>query len=164
MTESPAIFIRPAREEDIPSILLLWQEMIDGHSRRDPRFNLAEKAPAIFRGQALEAIKLDDHAILVAEAGDNIVGYCLASINDNIPIFEIDRYGFIADLTVKQEYRCQGIGRLLWREMKSWLQQQNVQAIQLNVSELNPDGLLFWKECGFRDFIRTLWCDLESNH
>jgi ribosomal protein S18 acetylase RimI-like enzyme len=91
-----------------------------------------------------------------------VVGYVLALLLPNPPVFKEQRYGFIAEMVVDPAARRSGTGRQLWERAKRWFKRKEVKSVQLNVSPLNMAGMKFWGSLGFKDFLKIQWCDLDE--
>ncbi len=153
--------IRKARFEDIDRIVELWMEMMRAHQRFEPRLILAANAAGEYRKFVSHYIAHADSSIYVAERNNNeVVGYCLAFISQNLPMFEPETYGFISDLVVTEKQKRQGIGAALISQVKQWFQRRAVKNIQLQVYSHNTAGKQFWKKIGFENFFERLWLDL----
>ncbi len=155
--------IRRMIHEDIGPISTLWLEMMREHERRDHHFALATDHPEQSFCEYLEGIlQKQDAVVYVAEESGGVVGYVLALILDNPEIFELQKYGFIGEMSVAQQVRRQGTGRLLWESAKKWFRRKGITVVQLNVSPKNETGIPFWSSLGFGDFLEIKWCDLEK--
>jgi len=155
------VTIRKARFEDIDRIVELWMEMMRAHQRFEPRLVLAANAAVEYRKFVSHYISHADSSIYVAERNNNeVVGYCLAFISQNLPMFEPETCGFISDLVVTEKQKRQGIGAALISQVKQWFQRQAVKNIQLQVYSHNTVGKRFWKKIGFENFFERLWLDL----
>jgi len=134
--------------------------MLDFHYLRDGRFELAEDADALFASHLEQALLRNDHRVAVALREAQVVGYVHTAVLENLEMFRIRRYGLLSDLAVAPEMRRQGIGMALWHAAQQWFSEQGISSVQLNVSEANPEAQEFWRACGFREFLKVLWCDL----
>lgn len=79
-------------------------------------------------------------------------GYLLASFHYEAPLFIQNRYGYIADLWLNEEYRGQGAAELLLEKAYAWFRQQGVERLQLEVDIRNERAYAFWQKQGFEDF------------
>ena len=161
-TSGVGVSIRRARCSDLPAIVGLWRIMMDFHWDLDPRFALEDRANERFEPYLETCLSRPDHIAFVGVAEDQVVGYVLGSIMENLEVFKIRHYGFVADLSVHPDYRRKGVGTALWNAIKEWFVGNGLQATQLNVSVFNGQGQQFWKECGFEDFVRVMWRDLKN--
>lgn len=153
--------IRKARFDDIDRIVELWMEMMSDHHGFEPRLVLTANAAVEYRKYASYYIAHADSSVYVAELSNKeVVGYCLAFISQNLPMFEPETYGFISDLVVTEKQKRQGIGAALMSHVKQWFQRRAVKNIQLQVYSHNTAGKQFWKKIGFENFFERLWLDL----
>jgi len=79
-------------------------------------------------------------------------GYLLASFHYEAPLFIQNRYGYIADLWLNEEYRGQGAAELLLEKAYDWFRQQGVERLHLKVDIRNEHAHAFWRKQGFEDF------------
>jgi GNAT superfamily N-acetyltransferase len=155
-----SISIRRAQVEDFPLVTMLWKEMMTYHLTLDPRFAMAPDHQQAYL-EYLHSIKDNyDYIILVAESGQEIVGYTVGMILSNPAVFALARYGFIAEMAVTQSHQHEGVGKQLWDYIRRWFHRRGVQVIQLNVSPLNEKGYEFWTKMGCREFLHILWHDI----
>lgn len=155
------VSVQRAQFEDIPCVVRLWRMMLDFHLERDERFRLVEDAQRLLESHLEQSLLRDDHLVAVAMFDSEVVGYVHAAVLENLEVFAVRRYGLVADLMVKPEIRRRGVGLALWGFAQEWFRQQAISCIQLNVSELNPEAQEFWRACGFNDFLKVMWCDLD---
>lgn len=155
-----SVFIRKATFEDLGVILELWDKMMDEHQRRDPRIRLTEGALAAYRSYLSYHLVHSESCVRVAEGPAGVVGFCLLTINRNLPMFHPERYGYLSDLAVEGSWRRQGIGRALLADVSRWLAGMNVHSIQLQYYSFNGAGEAFWRAMGFSPFYTRMWLDL----
>ena len=70
----PAYMIRPAQRSDIRAIVGLWHEMMAFHSERDPRFRFGPTAQRDLEQHIHSTIRSRESFLLVAAAGEAVVG------------------------------------------------------------------------------------------
>ncbi len=153
--------IRTARVDDIDRVQQLWEEMTELHVELQPWFTLSEQGNKIHRDFLVQ--DLDDPAfhIVVAEEEGEVVGYCLAQLQQNLPLFKQESYAHIHDLAVTERYRRKGVGEKLFTAMKQWIGEQGISQIRLQIVASNVLSSSFWPKQGFKEFNRTLFLDLE---
>ncbi len=165
------VSIRPATFDDLDAIVALWLDMMREHEAFDPRIRLAPGADIAYRNYAYHHLR-EGAAVFVAEIPDEprrgkperrgrqIVGYVLAYVARNLPMYQPKRYGYLSDLVVAAPWRRCGIGTALLESVRCWLRQEEVAHVQLQVYSENGAGLSFWRQQGFRDFVHGLWAPL----
>lgn len=154
------INVRKARSEDVSDLLVLWQEMMELHTRLDPRFAPAADGATHFQ-QVLQTWMADERwHIFVAEAEGKLIGYAIGMLNENAPVFALRAYGFVSDICVTAAWRRTGVGRRLFGELRAWFHRHGLTCVQLNVAALNPTSQAFWRAMGFQDYTDRLWLDL----
>lgn len=157
------LVIRRAKREDFPLVTALWIEMMDYHNSMDERFQLAPASDAAYLEYLYSIADNYDYAIFVAQRGQELLGYTIGMILSNPPVFALDRYGFIAEMSVRSDLRRGGVGKELWTHIRRWFYRRGVRVIQLNVSPRNASGYSFWKKSGCDEFLHILWHDIPAN-
>ena len=78
-----------------------------------PRFELAFDSDESYL-EYLHSIRDHyDYIVLVAETDKRIVGYTIGMILSNPSVFALTRYGFIAEMSVTEEFQHAGVGKQL---------------------------------------------------
>ena len=131
----------------------LWKEFIDFHKKRDPFFTRTADGHDRFGEFVLERIEKEDWLVLVAESEGEVVGHCLATIEEYPPVYINPRYGYVQDIAVTKKYRRSRIGRKFFDRMAAWFREQGVDRIELDVTATNDVSARFWREIGFGDFM-----------
>jgi len=130
--------------EVLDDIKELWELLNTHHRDRAPHFS------AVFAGKTFADRK---EAILAHAAGglcvllarDNtgkLMGYCVNTIDEK-------RVGEIDSLFILPEYRGKGLGEILVEMSVSWLNEQGVTKIFLEVAAGNEQVLEFYSRFGF---------------
>ena len=144
------------------SLPVSWSEMMNYHLSLDPRFELAFDSDESYL-EYLHSIRDHyDYIVLVAETDKRIVGYTIGMILSNPSVFALTRYGFIAEMSVTEEFQHAGVGKQLWDYLRRWFYRRGVAVIQLNVSPQNQKGYEFWTRMGCREFLHILWYDIPK--
>ncbi|MQG58312.1 MAG: GNAT family N-acetyltransferase [SAR202 cluster bacterium] len=90
--------------------------------------------------------------VLIAE-GDKVAGYNWTIRNHN----EHGSVGFVAMTGVDPDYRGNGLGTAVVVSGMEYLNEQNVEAIELEVDSANEPALALYHKLGFRQVARTAW-------
>ena len=96
---------------------------------------------------------------LVCIDNEKIVAFSLAHVKQSPPIFQHDKFGFISDIYVIQEYQRKGIGEQMLSEIYNWFDIQGVKRIELRVEPKNDMGYSFWRKHGFKEHVHTLYLE-----
>ena len=155
-----AVEIRRGTADDFPAVLQLWQEMMQYHHGRDPRFQIAANGEEAYLGYLNDVVENFDFNLLVAARKEQVVGYTIAAIMVNHAILALPQYGFIAEMAVTESERGQGTGERLWKAAVDWFRRRGTTVVQLNVSPKNEKGQRFWRRLGCDDFLDILWYDI----
>jgi GNAT superfamily N-acetyltransferase len=154
------VIIRRAVAEDVPSILELWKELMDFHKERDRLFSRSATGHEGFADFITGHMSSDTSCVFVAEAGTDIVGYCLAIVEEYPPVLEIKEYGLVQDVAVTEKYRRGGIGKRLLKEARSWLSEKGIRRIEARVARTNGVATRFWAKMGFTPYLETVFVEI----
>ena len=155
------MLIRSARRADIGPILDIWKEHMDFHSERYP-FLVRSREGHIKFAQLLDKHWKDpDWAVFVAEEEGSVVGYCLATVMDYPPVFEVKRYGFIQDISVTGSCRRRGIGAKLLERTEVWFKERGVRRVELQALLANEVSQSFWRARGYAPYLSRFAKDIS---
>ena len=157
------VIIRKAVTEDVPSILELWKEMMDFHKERDRIFSRSVTGHEGFADYISGHMSRDTSCVFVAEAGKDIVGYCLAFVEKYPPVLEIKEYGLVQDIAVSEKYRHRGIGKRFLNEARNWFSEKGISRIEARVATTNKISTGFWAKMGFTPYLETVFVELQRD-
>ncbi len=144
--------IRKATPKDVKVLLVLWNELMQFHRiRGSSMLDLVDDAERKWKLWVLKGIKSSNRLVLVAKEDDEIVGYSLSAIKNNVKVFKLKRLGHIFDLYVKEKYRGKGIGEQLVKETLAWFKKKKMTYASIGVHAINPEAHGLYKKWGFRD-------------
>ena len=149
------VVIRRAAERDVSSIVELWKELMDFHKRYDRYFSRSRTGHEGFEDFIRGHIRSDTSCVFVAEAGEDIVGYCLVAIEKYPPVLEIQEYGRVHNLAVTKDRRGKGIGKRLFRKAVNWFRRKGIHRIEVCVATSNELAREFWARMGFTPYLET---------
>jgi ribosomal protein S18 acetylase RimI-like enzyme len=134
------IEIRPARPEEIPDVIRLMREFAEFEKLLDSFEITAERFSEVVFGENRFV------ELMIAAKKDNLVGYalfypCFAS-------FKGQKGLFLEDIYVSSDYRGQGIGELLLREVARFAHSQGCERIDFQVLEWNAPAIAFYEKLG----------------
>jgi ribosomal protein S18 acetylase RimI-like enzyme len=150
---------RIATLDDIESIVDLWWESARFHAEIEPRFRYASDAVESTKAYYSKQIPLDTFIVVLAEEGEDIVGFAGAQVISTPPIHLHQKIGHIDSLFVKPRVRRTSIGTHLWDICRDWLIQKEVAKVKLTVASMNPGAHAFWRKIGFRDLMIQMELD-----
>jgi ribosomal protein S18 acetylase RimI-like enzyme len=149
--------IRNARRGDIPSLLLLWNAMMQENAAADPRLALHPRAKEHMTAEFARWIRDPKHCIVVAEEGGHlVVGFAAASIAPGNGFQVPDPVGVISDCFVARPRRRLGIGRRLTGRVTDLLYEKGVNTVRVAVAIQNKGACAFWKAVGWGDLEEVL--------
>lgn len=127
------IYIREADETDIPATFKIRTATTENAMTE------AELAASGITPESVENLLRTDGRCWVAEAGDRIVGFCIANVNSRS----------IWALFILPAYEGRGIGRRLLEAAVDWLWQSGAEVIWL-ATETNTRAEGFYERLGWR--------------
>jgi ribosomal protein S18 acetylase RimI-like enzyme len=151
------VTIRPARVEDVEQVVLLVAKIAAFHEQRDPaRYCFRPNVAQSYRGWLTARATDEQSVFLVAEReasaaqAGKLVGFLVADSERDIPIYRVDRIGFVHDLWVDEDYRNEGIARQLVTLALERFREIGVQQVRLDVLVDNAPARKLFESCGFR--------------
>lgn len=137
------------------------QKDVEILSQMNYEFNLSEKKVSdkymkvksinYFRKRIKEHLKKRDMIFLIAEHGENVVGFSKGLVESYKKDYEkLDKVGFIAITYVRKNYRKKGVGRKLSNYMISELKKRKVKMVTVFHYASNKVAVEFAKHRGFK--------------
>ena len=158
--------IRKATANDYRALCELFDEADGLHRHNLPRIFQQPKGAAREKDYYLGLIADEQVALLVAEAGEDLVGYVHAIIRDApaFPVFVPRRYAVVDAVVVKSGFQFHGIGRRLMDEAQAWAVAKGATAIELNVYEFNEPAISFYERLGYQTLSRKMSKELGRDN
>ncbi len=142
--------IRPAAISDIDGILPMVARICAFHEQQAPhKYPFLSHPEQRYHWWLTRIVETGNGVLLVAEVEGKLVGFTVATIEDEIPIYRVKRFGFVHDLWVELDYRRRGIGRALIGELVGRLRAMEVEQIRLDVLVNNESARKLCAACGF---------------
>ena len=158
------IRIRKATADDYNTLCELFDEIDALHRNNLP--HLFQKPSGSVREQEYYSGLIADEnvALLVAEAGESLVGFIHAVCRDTppIPVFVPRRYAIVECIVVKAGFQNRGIGRILMDKMQEWAIEKNAISIELNVYEFNRTAISFYERLSYQTLSRKMSKELKN--
>lgn len=143
--------IRQANEHDIESLFELWKEMRLPHSDYHPEYYpLADEVTIEekIKTRLLSMIQDPEYCFSLAQGGNSIVGYCIASTEAKPPIYESITQLHILQAIVTKAHRKRGVFKRLLNAVRSWGIEKGATEIELLVDSRNL-AVKAYEACGF---------------
>lgn len=165
MTE-PAVHVRPATREDLPTVGRMGAQLLRLHHGFDTNRFMAprpdtEEGYAWFLGTQLDA---PDSLVLVAEREGAVVGYAFAAL-EPLSWEELrEPAGFIHDVYVDEAARGAGAATALVEACVAWLAGRGAPRVLLWTAAPNTSARALFERLGFRHTMleMTRECDQPS--
>lgn len=144
------MIIRRAIKEDMDAINSLLRQVLEVHANGRPDIFISGRKK--YTDDKLLNILNDDNTPIYVAVNDNaVVGYafCIYQITKNDNILQGRKVLYIDDLCVDESCRGQHIGGQLFEYVSKVAQENNCDAITLNVWAFNESALKFYEKCGF---------------
>jgi ribosomal protein S18 acetylase RimI-like enzyme len=158
------ISIRKATADDYNALCELFDEIDALHRNNLP--HIFQKPIGSVREQEYYSGLIADEnvALLVAEAGERLVGFIHAVCRDTpaIPVLVPRRHAIVDSIVVKAGFQNRGIGRILMDKMQEWAIEKNTISIELNVYEFNRTAISFYERLGYQTFSRKMSKELKN--
>lgn len=141
----------------------MWRELMNLHSALDARFRLGPTADVRFRDYVDLARGRGDYAVRVAADASNApIGFVIACVLPNSPVYANRWIGYINDVCVTEAHRGRGIGRALVVDASRWLVEAGAQSVEVYVAMANPKARRFWRRLGAREYLERLTLEPEA--
>lgn len=152
------VSIRQAKPDDYVSLLSLFDQIDALHRENLPdKFKRPEGEPRK-EDYYLDLLADEDVSFLIAEQGDQIIGFIHTVIRSSPPIeiFIKRRLAVIESVVVKKKCQGKGVGRKLVEAAHGWAVAQGAESVELNVYEFNKHAIAFYDQLGYETLSRTM--------
>lgn len=148
--------VRAAAPRDLDRLAALASLLFAHHASAGARFELAPGKEGELRELLAGFARDPQRALLVAEAGGNLLGFVLASLVRRAGPFLESTRGEIDWLFVREDARRCGAGRGLAGAALVWLGEQGAGRVEVHVDRDNSAGRAFWDAQGFAPAMDVL--------
>lgn len=146
MTET---VIRPATQEDLPSLLECEQGIIVA----ERPFDITLKAGHIHYYDIGKVIRSDDGEVIVAEQEGQVVASGFVELLPAKAHLRHDRYAHICFMFVAPECRGQGLNKMIIDALLAWSKAQGVNEVRLDVYAGNEAAIKAYQKAGFTSHL-----------
>jgi ribosomal protein S18 acetylase RimI-like enzyme len=161
------MLIRPATPADVPAVLPMVAKICALHESWDAaKYGFLPNPAQRYEGWLKRMATSDRNVFLVAEAPENaekLVGFLVATIEKEIPIYRLKEFAFIHDLWVEPDYRGAGIARQMVMVTMERFQQMGVKQIRLDTATPNEAARRLFSSCGFRTSTIEMLVELSDS-
>ena len=161
--------IRPATAADVPAVLPMVTKIAALHEGWDPAKygyipNVAERYRNWLTARASDPRSVFLIAERPASGGEaaKVVGFLIATVEAEIPIYRVKEFGFIHDVWVEPDYRHEGLGRQLTMLAIERFRATGVPQIRLDTAEPNDAARALFASCGFRPSTVEMLLELQD--
>ena len=138
------IKVKIANNEDFESIQILFRKMFDIYSE-----NQEVEYPFSENGINYLVNRIENGFAFIARGNDKTMGFLTGCINDSIEFKAYKKYGFVENMFVEEEYRKNGIGKLLITAFLKKCESLDIKYIQTE-SDANQELINFYTGLGFK--------------
>jgi ribosomal protein S18 acetylase RimI-like enzyme len=155
--------IRPASVDDVPGVLPMVAKVCAFHQGLDPqKYSFLPHPEERYRGWLGDRAEDERSVFLVAEREGRLVAFLVGTVENEIPIYRVKRYGFIHDVWVEPEYRNEGIARQLVMLAVEGFRAMGVEQVRLDTAAQNGVARKLFEGCGFRPSVVEMLLEFES--
>ena len=161
--------IRPATPEDVPSVLPMVAQICALHESWDSAKYGFLPNPAEMYRRWLPTRATDPRSVfLIAErppVNDDpplLVGFLVATLEIEIPIYRLKEFGFIHDVWVDPNYRHEGLARQMVMLAIEQFRRIGITQIRLDTAKANDSARTLFANCGFRVSTMEMICEMKG--
>ena len=143
------IDIRAAKIKDYKSICSISKELHLYHVKNRTDI-YKDKRKAICKNYFNEILKDADIEVIVITVDEKVVGYTIIRYVDlkNIDLLKDRYYAYIDEICIKETYRRQGLGKILFEYIYNLVKNKGADSLELGVWSFNKVALEFYKAMG----------------
>ncbi|PSB23857.1 GNAT family N-acetyltransferase [Stenomitos frigidus] len=161
--------IRPATPADVPAVLPMVAQICALHEVWDAaKYGFLPNPAERYRRCLAQQAASDRSIFLVAERepGDRdqvveLVAFLVATIEAEIPIYRLQAFGFIHDLSVEPTHPQLGLGRPLVERALQAFRDKGIAQVRRETAVANEAARRLFQSCGFRMSTIELLADLS---
>jgi GNAT superfamily N-acetyltransferase len=106
---------------------------------------------------------LDEKAFFYyAKEDGRYIGYAYGFLQDHSGNYKIRTIGYLDSILIEKKSRSKGIGKQMIKLFESWLLEQNITFMKLQVKTDNPSAMAAYDALGFKPESLILWKPVEK--
>ncbi|MBD2410700.1 GNAT family N-acetyltransferase [Nostoc calcicola FACHB-389] len=145
------MLIRPATTTDVPAVLPMVAKICALHESWDSaKYGFLSHPEQRYEKWLTRLANNDSSVFLVSEKSGQLVGFVVATIEQEIPIYRLEEFAFVHDIWVEPEHRQNGIARQMVMQTIERFSQMGVKQIRLDTANANEASRRLFASCGFR--------------
>jgi len=162
--------IRPATPDDVPQVLPMVAKLAALHEAWNPaKWGYRENVSDMYRGWLTKRALDENSVFLVAQHdagppaatdGTALIAFLIGTVEREIPIYRLDKFGFIHDVWVEPDFRHEGIARQMTMLAIEKFRELGVKQIRLDTAAKNDAARALFASCGFRESTREMLIEL----
>jgi ribosomal protein S18 acetylase RimI-like enzyme len=138
------------------------RKIADMHQQLDPaKYTFRSNPGEMYRNWLVSQSNNPRAVFLVADAGEQLAGFLVATVVDEIPIYKVEEVGFIHDVWVEEDYRHEGLARQLITLCIERFRGIGVPQIRCDTAWANPAARELFTRCGFRPSVVEMLIELS---
>lgn len=151
--------IRRADLKDLDLLVKMWKEFMEydrdivkKNPKIRPHRRKKENAHLIFRKFITEKMTSSDAIVYIAEVDGKPAGYNLTFIEDNVPIFSIEKLGCVGDIFIREKFRGKGVASAFRKRAFAWLKKKGIKHATISLMAVNDRAHEIYRKWGFFDY------------
>jgi ribosomal protein S18 acetylase RimI-like enzyme len=151
--------VRRGGLDDVDRLEPLWRALRSHHATLPamPPVRSLEDSWEHRKRQYLDWLTKDAFTLLLAERGDQPIGYAVVSLGDGAATWDIGkRTAEIETLSVLESERGDGVGRALTEAAADLATEAGARSVLVGVAHSNDDAIRFYEREGFEPFYVLL--------
>ncbi len=160
--------IRPATAADVPAIVPMVDKLAALHERWDAaRYDYKPNTGQMYQRWLTARASDPQSVLLIAErerandAKSFLVGFLVGTIETPIPIYRIEKFGYIHDLWVEESYRHEGYARQMTMLAIEKFREMGATQVRLETATANDAARGLFASCGFRASTTEMLVELK---
>jgi len=152
------ITVRKATIEDL-EVLLAFEQGIVSNERP---FDGTLKEGEIHYYDLAEMIAADDVHVIVAVAGNEIIGSGYARIETAKAYQKHSTYAYLGFMFVTAEHRGKGVNNRVLEGLKEWCRERGIHELRLEVYTDNTSAVKAYEKAGFKPLLTWMRLGLDE--
>jgi ribosomal protein S18 acetylase RimI-like enzyme len=148
-----SVKIQRATSGDVPAAAELIVRMKRLNNEFDPLFTVVSSAKERGESYVSDSLKSRDTLLLVASAGQKIIGVLRAEIRDRA-FYVPTKSGHITDFYILPEFRRKALGNEMLERASAELKKMGAEIVTAEVPSQNDIAVRFYTKRGFRSIVQ----------